>query len=87
MINFLQCVTLAFTIAETEMALLLKAPCQGMFNVLDISNCIWLNLGIQLVSPDAHFLWGFVVCLFLNRKFYKLVATFTSFSVTKNIEC
>lgn len=87
MINFLQCVTLAFTIAETEMALLLKAPFQGMFNVLDISNCIWLNLGIQLVSPDAHFLWGFVVCLFLNRKFYKLVATFMSFSVTKNIEC
>lgn len=58
MINSLQCVTLAFTIAETEMALSLKAPFQGTFNVLDISNCIWLNLGIQLVSPDARVLFG-----------------------------
>lgn len=58
MINSLQCVTLAFTIAKTEMALSLKAPFQGMFNVLDISNCIWLNLGIQLVSPDARVLFG-----------------------------
>jgi len=57
MINPLQCVTLAFSIAETEMALSLEAPFQGMFNVLDISNYIWLNLGIQLVSPDARFLF------------------------------
>lgn len=58
MIGSLQCVTLALTIAKTEMALSLKAPFQGTFNVLDISNCIWLNLGIQLVSPDAQFLFG-----------------------------
>lgn len=60
MINSLHCVTLAFTRAETKMALSLKAPFQGMFNVLDISNCIWLNLGIQLVSPDAQFLFVFL---------------------------
>lgn len=58
MINSLQRVTLAFTIVDTEMALSLKAPFQGMLNVLDISNCIWLNLGIQLVSPDAQILFG-----------------------------
>lgn len=83
MINFLPCVTLALTIAETEMALSLKAPFQGMFNVLDVSNCIWLNLGIQLVSPDARVLF---VCFF-HRKSYKLVATFTSSIATKNIKC
>lgn len=65
MINFLPCVTLALTIAETEMALSLKAPFQGMFNVLDVSNCIWLNLGIQLVSPDARVLF---VCFFTENR-------------------
>lgn len=64
MINSLQCVTLAFTVAETKMALSLKAPFQDMFNVLDISNYIWLNLGIQLVSPDARFLFA---CFFAEN--------------------
>lgn len=65
MMNFLPCVTLALTTAQTEMALALKAPFQGMFNVLDISNCIWLNLGIQLVSPDARVLF---VCFFTENR-------------------